>query len=61
MNIAEKFKYYSTLDKNELRERYDECINGDYDHGIPWSWFFDMKNQGLINQETFEYATRAKK
>lgn len=57
-NVAEKLKYYATLDKEELRNRYDLCKNGDYDYGIPWNYFFDMKNQGLIDEQTFKYATR---
>lgn len=57
--LYEKFKYYATLTKEELQERYDAYNDGDYDYGIPWIWFTRMLEQKFIDRETFLYATRA--
>lgn len=53
----DQLEYLASLSKEELRKTYDAGTRKE--NIYTWVWFARLRDYGYINQETFEYVTRA--
>ena len=53
----EQLEYLASLPKDELRKVYDAGTRNENIYS--WIWFARLRDYGYIDQQTFEYVTRA--